>query len=142
MKANGLQPQENHWLLKRFITVGYYALIDFTKATPMPDMISSSCRWYNISELPEVLLEDHAEIIARALDTLRSNLDQKLIGFNLLSETFTMGDLQGLYETVLGKPLLRPAFQRKMLSLNILKLIAKKQTGMAHKSPYLYKFIR
>ncbi len=141
MEANGLNPPENHWLLKRFISVAFYALVDFTQAIPKPDMISNSCLWYNISELPAILLEDHELIILKALETLRANLDSMLIGFNLLPQTFTIGELQGLYETVLGKPLLRPAFQRKMLKMNILKRIAKKQTGKAYKAPYLYQFV-
>jgi 8-oxo-dGTP diphosphatase len=52
-----------------------------------------------------------------------------------------MGDLQKLYETILGKKLLRPGFQRKILSLGILERVAKKWTGGAHKAPYLYRFI-
>ncbi|MEO6630163.1 MAG: NUDIX hydrolase, partial [Mucilaginibacter sp.] len=54
---------------------------------------------------------------------------------------FTMGELQALYETILGRKLLRPAFQRKMLALGILERVAKKWTGGAHKAPYLYRFI-
>ena len=42
-------------------------------------------------------------------------LDEKLIGFNLLPETFTMNELQNLYETILGEKLVRSNFQRKML---------------------------
>ena len=86
------------------------------------------------------LIQDHTQIVKKALDTLRTNLDDKLIGFNLLPRDFTMGDLQQLYETILGKKLLRPAFQRKMLSLGILERVAKKFTGGAHKAPYLYRF--
>ena len=86
------------------------------------------------------LIQDHNQIVNKALDALRANLDHRLIGFNLLPQDFTMGDLQQLYETILGKKLLRPAFQRKMLSLGILERVAKKWTGGAHKAPYLYRF--
>ncbi|HEX8022562.1 NUDIX hydrolase [Mucilaginibacter sp.] len=140
MLARGYTPPANHWLLKRFVSIGYYALVDFTKAVPAPDEISDSCNWYSLDELP-VLMQDHRQIIDKALQTLQNNLDQKLIGFNLLTDEFTMGDLQSLYETILNKKLLRAAFQRKMLGLGILERIAKKWTGGAHKAPYLYKFI-
>jgi hypothetical protein len=86
------------------------------------------------------LIQDHTRIVEKALDTLRSNLDHKLIGFNLLPQDFTMGDLQKLYETILDKKLIRPAFQRKILALGILERVAKKWTGAAHKAPYLYRF--
>lgn len=140
MKARGFTPPEDHWLLKRFVSVGYYALVDFTKAIPTPDSISDSCDWFGLDNLP-TLMQDHRQIIGKALQTLQANLDHKLIGFNLLSENFTMGDLQRLYETVLNKKLIRAAFQRKMLALGILERLAKKWTGGAHKAPYLYRFI-
>lgn len=140
MHARGYIAPDNHWLLKRFVSIGYYALVDFTKAVPAPDDISDSCDWYSLDDLP-VLMQDHRQIIEKALQTLQNNLDQKLIGFNLLTDEFTMGDLQSLYETILNKKLLRAAFQRKMLGLGILERIAKKWTGGAHKAPYLYRFI-
>jgi len=139
MTANGSTPPDEHWLLKRFISIGYYALVDFTKVTPSPAAIFDSCEWYDLNKMP-VLIQDHTKIVHKALSALRINLDQKLIGFKLLPEEFTLGELQRLYETILDKKLLRPAFQRKMLSLNILERIAKKWTGGAHKAPYLYRF--
>ncbi len=141
MSAKGTMPPSDHWLLQRFITIGYYALVDFTQAIPTPDEISDSCKWYQLDALP-VLMQDHALIIKKALETLQVSLDQKLTGFNLLPEQFTMGELQSVYETILGKTLIRAAFQRKMLSLDILELVAKKMTGKAHKAPYLYRFVK
>ncbi|HWB25591.1 MAG TPA: NUDIX domain-containing protein [Chitinophagaceae bacterium] len=141
MKAKGIPTPADHWLLQRFITTGYLALVDFTQAIPTPDEISDTCQWYELNALPE-LMQDHALIINKALDTLRLTLDQKLTGFNLLPEQFTMGELQSVYETILSKTLIRAAFQRKMLSLGILELVAKKMTGKAHKAPYVYRFVR
>jgi 8-oxo-dGTP diphosphatase len=140
MAAKGLEPIGSHWLLGRFVTVGYYALVDFTKAVPVPDLLSDSCTWYDLAALPTLML-DHQTIVLKALDTLRADLDRKLIGFNLLPETFTMNDLQSLYETILGQSLHRSSFQRKMLSLSILERLDKQYRGGAHKAPYLYRFI-
>lgn len=139
MMANGLVPNDDHWLLQRFISVGYYALVDFTKVTPMPDRIFDNCAWYAIADIPK-LMQDHNQIIKKALESLRRDLDNKLVGFNLMPAEFTMNNLQTLYETILDKKLLRPAFQRKMLSLGVFERIAKKWTGGAHKAPYLYRF--
>jgi hypothetical protein len=86
------------------------------------------------------MIFDHREMIDKALESLRANLDTKLVGFNLLPETFTMPELQSLYETVLGYPLRRNNFQRKMLGMDILERIEKLYTGAANKAPYLYKF--
>ena len=145
MEAKGISPADDHWLLRRFVSVGYYALIDFTKAVPIPDLLSDTCDWYELNRLPTLML-DHRAIVQKALETLRADLDRKLIGFNrwaapLLSETFTMADLQSLYETILGQKLRRSSFQRKMLSLDLLERLEKKYTGGAHKAPYLYRFV-
>ena len=139
MKAIGIEYDDSHWLLQRFVSVGHYALVDFTKVTPMPDKIFDGCEWYALNDIPR-LMQDHAQIIKKALESLRRDLDNKLVAFNLMPEQFTMNDLQTLYETILDKKLLRPAFQRKMLGLNILQRTAKKWTGGAHKAPYLYSF--
>lgn len=139
MRANGLVAGDDHWLLRRFVSIGYYALVDYTKVTPIPDLLSDSCDWYDLEKLPPLML-DHRAIIEKALATLRENLDRKLIGFSLMPETFTMAELQNLYETILGEKLRRTSFQRKMLNLGILERTAKRWTGGAHKAPYLYRF--
>jgi len=141
MKAIGLPHDDGHWLLQRFVSVGYYALVDFTKVTPLPDKIFDGCAWYSLSDVPK-LMQDHELIIKKALESLRNDLDNKLLAFNLMPEEFTMNEMQVLYETILDKKLLRPAFQRKILGLNLLERVAKKWTGGAHKAPYLYRFAK
>jgi len=138
MKARGLVFEPDHFLLQRFVSIGYYALVDFTKAIPASDGLADECKWHDLKELPP-LIQDHHQIINTALTTLRTNLDKKLVGFNLLPELFTMGELQKLYETVLGEKFRRTSFQRKMLNLGILKKVDKRWTGAAHKAPYLYQ---
>lgn len=133
------QEFRNSWLNKRFVSIGYYALVDFSKVNPTPDSFSDIAEWFDLKDLPPMIF-DHREMIHKALESLRANLDTKLVGFNLLPETFTMPELQSLYETILGYPLRRNNFQRKMLSMDILERIEKLYTGAANKAPYLYKF--
>jgi 8-oxo-dGTP diphosphatase len=126
-------------LQKRFISIGYYSLIDFSKALPKAGIFFEGSKWFNINELPPLAF-DHEEIIKKALETLRLSLDYSLVGFNLMPETFTMGELQKLYETILDDKLSRNNFQRKILDMDILERLEKKFTGEAHKAPYLYRF--
>lgn len=139
LESNGYFPAGSHWLLGRFITISYYALVNYKNVTLQPDALSDSCTWYDIDNLPELIL-DHKNIVERALKTLRANLDQKLVGINLLPARFTMKDLQQVYESIVGEKLRRSTFQRKMLSLGILKRLEKQYSGKAHKAPYLYSF--
>ena len=139
MVANNQPQQELSWLLDRFISVAYYALINYNEVVAKPDALSDSCDWYDIGELPKLML-DHAEIVTKALQTLRDNLERKLVGMNLLPTLFTMNDLQKVYEEILGEKLHRGTFQRKMLSLNVLQRHEKQFLGKAHKAPFLYSF--
>ena len=139
MQGKGLIPEDQHWLLRRFITVGYYALVDFTKVSPQPDSMADRCDWHEYGRLPQ-LMQDHTEIVQFAMQHLRANLDQELVGFSLLGEAFTMQTLQNLYETILGEKLNRSSFQRRMLQLDLLERLEKSYTGKAHKAPYLYRF--
>jgi len=124
---------------QRFVTVGYYALVDFSHTVPRPDDISDECLWWNLHEVPPLII-DHPKILNKALETLRLQINYQPIGYNLLPEKFTMPELQKLYETILGKSLDRRNFQRKMLGYNILKKLGETRKGGAHKAPYLYSF--
>lgn len=137
--ANGINPGKNHWMLDRFISVAYYALINYENVTPKPDALSDSCTWYSINKLPKLIF-DHKEIVAKAIETLRDNLDRKLVGMNLLPKKFTMKDLQQVYEAILGTKLRRTTFQRKLLASDVLIRHEKQYSGGAHKAPFLYSF--
>lgn len=128
---------DNQWLLDRFISVSYYALIDYEKVEPKPDALSDSIGWYGIDEIPDLIF-DHSFIVQKALEHLRAHLDQKLLSVNLLPTRFTMKELQNVYEAILGEKLNRANFQRKMLSLDILERHEKLFSGGSHKAPYLY----
>lgn len=138
MEPHGYE-EKDHWLFKRFISVGYYALINYEEVEPKPDKLSDSIGWYEVDQLPELIL-DHNFIVQKALNHLRTHLDQKLLSVNLLPELFTMKDLQQVYEAILGEELNRANFQRKILSLDILERHEKLFSGGSHKAPYLYSF--
>jgi len=138
MKNVGIEIEES-WMFERFITVGYTALVDFTKVEPVPDTISNSCEWHNVNALPEMIL-DHRAILEKALNGLRMQLNYHPVGYNLLPEKFTMPELQKLYETILDRTLDRRNFQRKIVGTGILKRLNETKKGVAHKAPYYYKF--
>jgi 8-oxo-dGTP diphosphatase len=75
--------------------------------------------WCEIQIIPD-LLYDHNLIIEKALERLQYDIIQKLVGSNLLNATFTMKELQDLYEAIFQRKFIRTNFQRKMLSLDIL----------------------
>ena len=55
------------------------------------------------------------------MERLRRDIHFEPIGFDLLDETFTIPDLQRLYEAILGVKFDRRNFQRKMMASGILE---------------------
>jgi ADP-ribose pyrophosphatase YjhB (NUDIX family) len=132
-------PASENWFAMRFLTIGYYALVDFVNVSPSPDQFAESCVWCDLHDLPQLMI-DHSAILQKALDTLRLHLNYEPIGYNLMPKEFTMPELQKLYEAILDKKLDRRNFQRRMLGFGIMNKSEKLRKGGAHKAPFLYSF--
>ena len=81
---------------------------------------------------------DHPLIILVGLERLRNKLEYTDIVFNMMPELFTLGDLQQVYEVILGKKLLDPAFRR--IILNKVEKTNKMKTGRGHRPSYLFRY--
>src|ERR1700743_1419628 len=75
-------PDKENWFSRRFLTIGYYALVDFCNVTPIPDELSDACVWSDQDSVPLLKL-DHSLILKTALETLRLQLNYQPIGYNL-----------------------------------------------------------
>jgi ADP-ribose pyrophosphatase YjhB (NUDIX family) len=122
----------------RVITVAYFALIASDKVALAASGDAAEARWFPISDLPPVAF-DHQRILDYALERLRNKLEYTTVGFQLLPEKFALGDLQGVYEAILGRPLDKRNFRRKIALLGILKPLKEwRKTG--RKPAQLYRF--
>ena len=83
---------------------------------------------------------DHAEIIGMAVKRLRGKLDYSPIGFQLLPERFTLRRLQDVHETILGRPLNKDSFRRRMLALGQLEATGTREDDVEHRPAELYRF--
>lgn len=113
----------------RVVTVAYFALI------PSDALVRSEggsdagkAAWFRINELPELAF-DHAEILAYALRRLRYKLEYTAVGFELLPEAFTLGELQRTYEMILGEKLDKRNFRRRILEAGIIEPIGQLRGG-------------
>jgi len=86
----------------------------------------------------EYLAFDHTIIILSALERIRSKLNYTDIVFNMMPKYFTLGELQQVYEVILGKKLLDPAFRRTISSK--VKKTDQMKTDGAHRPSYLYTY--
>lgn len=81
---------------------------------------------------------DHAILIVSGIERIRNKLDYTDIVFNMMPEYFTLGELQQVYEAILNKKLLDPAFRRiiadKVEKTDLL------QKGAGHRPSVLFKY--
>jgi ADP-ribose pyrophosphatase YjhB (NUDIX family) len=139
LKLTGFSLDENNWLLGETLSVGFYAITDITATKPKADFMSNECRWFPVSELPD-LGYDHNEILQEALSTIRIHLYHFPIGKNLLPEKFTLKEIKLLYEVLSGKTLHITNFPNKLISIGLIVKTDEKRKIGAHRSPTYYKF--
>ena len=106
---------------ERVITIAWYALVKPSEVVGGDD--ANEAAWFPIDKLP-TLAFDHQKIFDAAMERLRRDIHFDPIGFDLLDDTFTIPDLQKLYEIILGTTFDRRNFQRKILASGILEPVA------------------
>ena len=122
----------------RVITVAYYALIASDKLSLVAGADAADAQWFPASSVPPLAF-DHKSILDYALERLRNKLEYTTVGFQLLPEKFTLGELQAVYEAILGRQLDKRNFRRKLSLLGILKPLRQWQrTG--RKPAQLFRF--
>jgi 8-oxo-dGTP diphosphatase len=97
----------------RVVTVAYYALVPGDRV-PAAGTDAAEARWWPVSALPAPLAFDHERILEVALARLRAKLEYAPVGFELLPERFTLTELQSVHEAILGRPLDKRNFRKRM----------------------------
>ena len=123
----------------RVITVSYYALVNWQQFQLKARQRVSEADWFAVKRLPELAF-DHRRIVDYALERLRNKLNYTTIGFQLLPKEFTLTELQGAYEVILGQRLDKRNFRRKMLQLNILEGTKEFKVNGRQRPARLYTF--
>lgn len=92
---------------------------------------------YKIKENNDIAF-DHPLVIVTGISRLKNKIEYTDIVFNMMPQYFTLGELQKVYETILNKKFLDPAFRRiianKVVKTNKLK------KGEGHRPSVLFKY--
>jgi 8-oxo-dGTP diphosphatase len=123
----------------RVITVAYFALIASDSLALRATADARAVAWYSAFRHPKLAF-DHEEILAYAIERLRSKLEYTTIGFQLLPEKFTLAELQRAYEIILGRPQDKRNFRKKMLSLGVLRETGETKMEGIHRPAQLFRF--
>ncbi len=123
----------------RVITTGYYSLINAENYDPHASAWAEAVYWTDLADVP-TLAFDHNVILNDALNVLRYKVRHQPVGFELLPKKFTLGQLQELYEALLGENFDKANFRKRILSMNLLIDLKEQQKQVAHRPAKLYAF--
>ena len=122
----------------RVISIAYFALINIAEYNEQLQQ-DHEARWFTMDKIPNLIF-DHKEMVAKAKDRLQQKVANHPIGFELLTEKFTLPQLQNLYEAIYEQPLDKRNFTRKILALGILNKLTEKEKESSRKGAFYFVF--
>ncbi len=101
-----------HWGL----SIVYRALVPIDAFSPKAGKRLEALRWVAVDEAAEDqrLAFDHVRLIAGAAQVTRAEIDNLELPFDFLPERFSLGELQSLCESMLGRRLDKSSFRRRL----------------------------
>ncbi|MGO4326525.1 NUDIX domain-containing protein [Cupriavidus sp. 2TAF22] len=117
----------------------YVALLADASLAPHKGGNAADLRWAPVEGdgVAVPLAFDHAVLLGAALARVRGKTEYTSLPAHLLPAAFTLGELQQVYETVLGRALEKKAFRTRMLAADLLEdLGEQKETGRRPASLY------
>lgn len=125
---------------ERVISVTYFALTRSDTLQPRASSDAREAAWFPVSQLPELAF-DHAAIVGLARQRLVAKLSYSTIAFQLLPESFTLSQLQAVYEMLLDESLDKRNFRKAMLARNILRETGEFSRTGNHRPAKTYRLI-
>jgi 8-oxo-dGTP diphosphatase len=126
---------------ERIISISYYVLINPVNHNLATNVHASEVKWIPFNQVKlNRLAFDHGAIAEYGRKRLANKIKYEPIGFELLPKKFSMSDLFYLYQTVLGHPLDRRNFIKKINSFGLLKKTNIKTEGNVGKPAELFEF--
>lgn len=106
---------------QRIISVAYFGLVKTSKYQQLKASTdAANAQWFNIKKLPPLAF-DHKNILAAAIDRLKTKVLYQPIGFELLDKQFPFSDVEKLYVALLDREINRRNFSKKILSFGFLE---------------------
>jgi len=130
--------QPNRDPRERVITVAYYALIPSDRIELRAASDAEGVSWFGLDELPELAF-DHAAILKMAQQRLVAKLDYSTLAFQFMPASFTLGELQQVYELILREPIDKRNFRKKILSLGQIEATGEERREGPHRPAKLYR---
>ncbi|MEK7641650.1 MAG: NUDIX domain-containing protein [Patescibacteria group bacterium] len=125
----------------QIMSVAYFALVPRDQIHIHTEAATENPSLITISALPKLAF-DHQSIASYALKRVQDKIQYTNIAYSLLPKSFSLSQLQSVYETVLGKKLDKRNFRKKFLQLDLIRATKKKSSGGRQRPALLYKFMK
>ena len=123
----------------RVVSVAYFGLVRPEGFRLQASTDAEEAKWFPLNDLPELAF-DHQIILEKAIERLSAKITYEPIGFELLEKKFPFSDLENLYVSLLGRPIDRRNFRKKMLSLGVLEELDEKVVQGPGRPASLFRF--
>jgi 8-oxo-dGTP diphosphatase len=123
----------------RVVSVAYFALIHAAGIALRTQPKYADVCWWPCATLPP-LAYDHDAMVAYARQRLEWKLAYTNVVWSLLPRRFALTELQKVYEAVLGRPLDKRNFRKKILALGLVEPMGETAMRGAHRPAMLYRF--
>ena len=122
---------------ERVITVAYYALVPSDHLHVRAASDARDVGWFRCDALPELAF-DHARIVNLAQQRLAAKLEYSTIALQFMPQHFTLSELQQVYEIILGSPLDKRNFRKRVMAYGCLEETGEKRRNGNHRPARLY----
>jgi 8-oxo-dGTP diphosphatase len=129
---DGLDPE------RESVAVAYFALVDASRVRLRAEATWEPA-WHAVERLPELAFANQ-EVVDYALTRLRNKLEYTNVAYSLMPASFTLSDLQAVYESIFGRQFDKRNFRRRMLSQGIIRPTGKTVARGAHRPAELFEF--
>lgn len=123
---------------ERVISVAYYALAPLRGLILRAGSDAADAAWHDIDDLPRLAF-DHGDIVAMARERVRAKIEYSTLGLMFMPDSFTLSDVQGLYEIVSGQPRDKRNFRKWLLALDVVEETGEMRAEGAHRPAKLYR---
>ena len=136
---SGVFSEPNRDIRFRNISISYYCLTNSNLNYQNNKDKVVEAKWFAIDSLPELAF-DHNQILNKAKEQLKSKIYDIKFMKTCLPETFTLGTLQVIYESILETSLDKRNFRRKLNSMSCLENTGKKNELDSRRKSDIFKF--
>jgi len=122
----------------RTVTIAYFACLPVDRAQVTAGSDAADAVFHAAKSPPELAF-DHGDILARAVERLRTKTEYSTVPLRFLNEPFTLSEVQAVYEVLLGRSLDKRNFRRKMLALEAIVETEDVRRDGAHRPARLFR---